>query len=123
MATNQPLTIDSTRLRAAMTASPALSARGSSEAFRKIKDEWTYGATNEAPLGPTHNLRDQINGTSSAKGVFLRDNAINGGFNYSYYIHEIKGNDYLDRTIGEEQAKQILEDEIRRALNVAWGGI
>jgi len=122
MALNQNVSVDSTLLRAAMAASPSRAQAGAAAAFAKIKDEWAYAATNEAPLGPTHNLRDQINATSSAKGVLLRDNAINGGFNYSYYIHEIKGNDYLDRTIDEEQVKQILEDEIKRALFSVWGG-
>lgn len=107
-------------LRTAASLSPSRTAAGCATAFAKIKDEWAYDATNEAPID-TGNLRDQINGTSTAKGVMIRDNAKNKGFNYSYYIHEIKGNDYLDRTLDEAQAKQILEDEIKRALFPLWG--
>lgn len=121
MALNQNVSVDSTLLRAAMAASPSRAQAGAAAAFAKIKDEWAYAATNEAPMR-TGNLRDQINGTSSAKGVLLRDNAVNGGFNYAYYIHDVQGRKYLDNTIDEAQVKQILEDEIKRALFSVWGG-
>jgi len=114
-------TIGDAPLRMAASLSPGRTAAGAEAAFGKIKDEWTYDATNDAPLR-TGNLRDQINGESSAKGVLLRDNAVNGGFNYSYYIHEVKGRTYLDDTLDEAEAKQILEDKIRRALFSVWGG-
>lgn len=109
------------KLLAAMKLSPRRADEGLENAFAKIKDEWTYDATNAAPMR-TGNLRDQINGTSSAKGVLLRDNAVNNGFNYSYYIHEIKGNKYIDNTLDEAQVKQILEDELRASLGRLWGG-
>ena len=87
-------------------------------ASRKIKDEWVYDATNNAPID-TGNLRDQINGTSNAKGLFLRDNAVNDGFNYSYYIHEVKGDNYIDRAFDEAEAKRIIEDEVERVFRGA----
>lgn len=116
--TRQTIQFDVSTLDRALRLSSQQMDDACAAASRKIKDEWTYDATNEAPM-KTGNLRDQINGTSSAQGIFLRDNAVNDGFNYSYYIHEVKGNDYIDRTFNEAKSKRIIEDEIKRVFREA----
>lgn len=121
MATNTGIHVDTTLLRTAMALTPERTKAGTTEAFKQIKNDWVADARDEAP-NDTGNLRRQINGTANAVGVMLTDNAINNGFNYAYYIHEIEGDKYLDRTIDEDAVKVQLEEAIKQALRGVWGG-
>lgn len=121
MALNRNFDIDDSRLRLAMRMAPGRTEVGLKNGFDKIKDEWAADAYDEAPQ-KSGTLRRQIHGTSSAKGVLLRDNAVKNLFNYSYFIHEVKGDDYLDRTLDEEKVKTLLEAELSAALGRLWGG-
>lgn len=121
MAINENVNFDLTPLNIAIGASPGAIKKGAEQAFKKIKLTWVADARDAAP-NKTGNLQKQINGTSSSKGVMLTNNATHAGFNYSYYQHEVRGNDYLDRSVDVDEAKRILEEEIRRVLLPHWGG-
>lgn len=119
MAINSNISFDITPLNFALADSPKAVKKGTSKAFNKIKLSWLADARDEAPV-EWGNLQHQIVGNAGSSGVMLTDNAVNGGFNYAYYQHEILGDNYLDRTIDEDVAKQVLERELMKALYTPW---
>ena len=68
-----------------------LSGREVNHAFSDISDDWVRQARDIAPI-ETGNLRQQIVGEVEGSGinskVIVTANAMQKGFNYSYYIHE-----------------------------------
>lgn len=120
MANTNQVNIDWTPLTSAAGMTPALVKKGATQGFKRIKLDWIADTRNEAPI-KSGNLRKQINGTSNSAGVTLTNNAVHGGFNYAYYHHEVRGNDYLKRALDEEKVKRTLEEELRKALFSGWG--
>lgn len=91
--------------------------RATEQAMQRVKQDCLANVNDGQVPVDTGNLRNSINGTSSTNEVVLRANADDGyGFNYAIYVHDVRGNDFFDRSLDEAKAKQILEDELRRAL-------
>lgn len=86
------LEIDYERLELALRETPEEVIREVAEAMDDIKDEWVTESVNVAPKD-TGNLRRQIKGDVKARkndaAITVTANAMNNGFNYGYYIHEV----------------------------------
>ena len=126
------LNVDMDRLEFALKHTPDEVIREVAEAMDDIKDEWVTESVNVAPKD-TGNLRRQIKGDVKARkndtAITVTANAINDGFNYGYYIHEVHVfgrtfqtpgavEKFLEEPAEENKAKweREIEDAIERAL-------
>ena len=111
-------TLDTSKLKGALLRSEKETERGIKRGLIAIKNDWVADAVDLAPMD-TGNLRKQISGQVDDVSVMLRANAVHGGFNYGYYIHEVRGNKFLDDAFDEAKAQETLEREVEKALRKA----
>ncbi|MFZ4454333.1 HK97 gp10 family phage protein [Salibacterium aidingense] len=88
--------------------------KAAQDGAKEIAREWKRGSRDEAPIDTGQLRRDiseKLNAGSGANvEIEMASNTHNGGFNYAYYQHEVRGNNYLD-TVAEEN-----EDKWRKHL-------
>lgn len=111
-------TLDTSKLKTAINRSEKETDKGVKRGLTAIKNDWVADAVDLAPMD-TGNLRKQISGQVDDVSVMLRANAVHGGFNYGYYIHEVRDNKFLDDAIDEDKALKTLEREVEKALRKA----
>lgn len=89
---NIKLKCDTDKLEQALRDTPDTVLKELAETLDDIKDEWVNESVNVAPKD-TGNLRRQIHGEVKANKnnttVTVRANAMDDGFNYGWYIHEV----------------------------------
>ena len=111
-------TLDTSKLKGALLRSEKETDKGIKRGLTAIKNDWVAEAVDIAPLD-SGNLRKQISGQVDDVSVMVRANAVNTGFNYGYYIHEVRGNKFLDDAFDETKAQESLESEVEKALRKA----
>ena len=125
------ITFDIAQFIKAIEKAPAAVARGAQTALGDIRDDWQAEAVDIAPMAVKNGgtLRQSIKGNVKDLTVEIKANAMRGGFNYAYYIHEDKGNaitgekKFLDVSaeMNEDKWKKWLEEEIEDELKkVGW---
>lgn len=111
-------TLDTSKLKGALLRSEKETERGIKRGLTAIKNDWVADAVDIAPID-TGNLRKQISGQVDDVSVMVKANAVHVGFNYGYYIHEVRGNKFLDDAFDEAKAQEALEREVEKALRKA----
>jgi len=115
-------TLDTSRLKGALLRSESETENGIRRGLTTIKNDWVADSVDLAPVDSS-NLQKQINGQVDDVSVIVRGNARHDDrgdiFNYGYYIHEVRGNKFLDDAFDEAKAQQALEREVEKALRKA----
>ena len=115
-------TLDTSKLKGALLRSEKETERGIRRGLTAIKNDWVADAVDLAPVA-TGNLQSQINGQVDDVSVIVKGNARHDEkgdvFNYGYYIHEVRGNKFLDDAFDEAKAQETLEREVEKALRKA----
>ena len=129
MASGFSIRVDLNSLHQLLRSSADSVEQGAKAGLEDIRDEWVADAVDIAPLDKGA-LRAAIDGQVDGLTVTVMGNALQGDFNYGYYIHELNAGGkslkhpgtekkFLDNSFDEKKFEKILEDEIQRRLKGA----
>lgn len=125
--------INSSRLQALFAASPIAAAKGAKTGLHDALDDWVVQAKDIAPIDKGTLRRgitpEGIEGNGLDLKATIQSTAIEDGFNYAYYIHELDAGGknvggehrYLDVSAEENQEKWVgwVEKEVEAELKKA----
>jgi len=110
--------LDMSKLEGAILRAENETNKGVKRGLVAIKNDWVANSVDVAPID-TGNLRKQISGQIDELSVMVDADATRGDFNYGYYIHEVRGNKFIDDALDEAKAQATLEREVTRAIREA----
>lgn len=117
--------MDTKKFRRMMEKSPEVAFEAVKNGAHDILNTWQAEARNEAPID-RGTLRKEIRqkleiGPKLDAEMKLVSNTYRKGFNYAYYLHEVKGDQYLDRAAEKNMKlfQQALENEFKRSFKKA----
>ncbi len=117
-----PIDIDLTRFTRAVREVPEALMTGAKRGLHDVLDDWQLQARDKAPLDKgtlRRNIETDVESTAKELSGKISANVYENGFNYGYYIHEVRGKDFVGRkpgTIGE------FLDQPARDNADKWGG-
>lgn len=127
-----PIEFDADRLVRAIREIPESMAAGARTGLHDVLDEWQRDARDKAPIDKGTlrlNIEQELEGSGLDLSGNVSANVWERGFNYGYYIHEVKGNgfkgrspgtigDFIDRPAMANRNKWLahIEDEIETEL-------
>ena len=129
-----PLEIDFSVIYEAIKGAKEAISAGAKRGLQDVLDDWQHESRNVAPIDKgilRRNIETEVSGEKFRLNGTISANAYERGFNYAYYIHEIKGKDFVGRTpgtIGEfldeparqnedrwaQQLEKVIQKEVKR---------
>src|SRR5690625_2807557 len=119
------ISINIPQLRKLFRRTPSVVHAGLKNASHDILNTWQADARNEAPIDRgvlRKEIRQKLEvGPDINAELKLSSNTYRDGFNYAYYQHEVRGDNYLDRAAENNlhNFEKALDTEIKRAIRDA----
>lgn len=107
--------LDMSKFEGALLRAEKETKKGIKQGLVAIKNDWVADSVDAAPID-TGNLRKQISGRIDETSIVVESKATRGDFNYGYYIHEVRGDKFIDDALDEDKAAETLRLAVVKAL-------